>query len=130
MYEYIAYNNPQGALGVLRSYGYRIRDKRNLGGALRKLVAEHGEPALRKITELHPDKELIMDVYSHADGGCGCGCNGNSQNLSSSFKENFYGADGAATQPTKSSDSLAMQTNTFLLVATIIIAAAIITSNK
>lgn len=129
MYEYIAQTNPQGAYMLLKSYGYKLRDKRNLGQALRKLVAQEGEPALRQIADLHPDKELIMDVYSNADG---CGCSSCSKALGKEMKENFYGVDGSSTSTTKSTDmsSVAMQTNTFLLVATIIIAAAIITNNK
>lgn len=126
MYEYIAYNNPHGAMALLRSYGLKIRDKRNLGSALRKLVAQEGEPALRQITELHPDKELIMDVYSNADGECKCG---GKTALAQDLKYNFVGADATTTQTNAQSEStkLAMQTNAFLIVATIIIASAIIT---
>jgi hypothetical protein len=129
MYEYIAINNPYGAMSVLKSYGLKIRDKRNLGSALRKLVAQEGEPALRKIADLHPDKELIMDVYSNADGGCNCGCQ-NKSSMGQDLKYNFVGADASTSvsnNQVSESTKLAMQTNAFLIVATIIIASAIIT---
>ena len=128
MYEYIALNNPYGAMSVLKSYGLKIRDKRNLGSALRKLVAQEGEPALRRIAELHPDKELIMDVYSNADGECNCGCQNKS--MGQDLKYNFVGADASTSMNNNQqseSTKLAMQTNAFLIVATIIIASAIIT---
>jgi hypothetical protein len=128
MYEYIAINNPYGAMSVLKSYGLKIRDKRNLGSALRKLVAQEGEPALRRIADLHPDKELIMDVYSNADGGCNCGCQNKS--MGQDLKYNFVGADASTSvnnNQVSESTKLAMQTNAFLIVATIIIASAIIT---
>lgn len=128
MYEYIAINNPHGAMSVLKSYGLKIRDKRNLGSALRKLVAQEGEPALRRIADLHPDKELIMDVYSNADGGCNCGCQNKS--MGQDLKYNFVGADASTSvsnNQVSESTKLAMQTNAFLIVATIIIASAIIT---
>jgi hypothetical protein len=138
MYEYVAYNNPQGALNLLNSYGLRIRDQRNLGASLRKLVAQEGEPALRKIAELHPDKELLMDVYSNADGGCGCGCGGN-KSMGKELMSDFLGADAvlssanitssanAQMHSASESSKLGMQTNAFLIVATMIIALAIIT---
>ena len=128
MYEYIAINNPYGAMSVLKSYGLKIRDKRNLGSALRKLVAQEGEPALRRIADLHPDKELIMDVYSNADGSCNCGCQNKS--MGQDLKYNFVGADASTSvsnNQVSESTKLAMQTNAFLIVATIIIASAIIT---
>jgi hypothetical protein len=136
MYEYVAYNNPQGALALLNSYGLRIRDQRNLGASLRKLVAQEGEPALRKIAELHPDKELLMDVYSNADGGCGCGCGGK-KSMGRELMSDFLGADAvlssanvnanAQIHSASESSKLGMQTNAFLIVATMIIALAIIT---
>jgi len=138
MYEYVAYNNPKGALALLNSYGLRIRDQRNLGASLRKLVAQEGEPALRKIAELHPDKELLMDVYSNADGGCGCGCSGN-KSMGKELMNDFLGADAvlssanvnssanAQIHSASESSKLGMQTNAFLIVATMMIALAIIT---
>ena len=136
MYEYVAYNNPQGALALLNSYGLRIRDQRNLGASLRKLVAQEGEPALRKIAELHPDKELLMDVYSNADGGCGCGCGGK-KSMGRELMSDFLGADAvlssanvnanAQIHSASESSKLGMQTNAFLIVATMMIALAIIT---
>lgn len=139
MYEYVAINNPQGALALLNSYGLRIRDQRNLGASLRKLVAQEGEPALRKIAELHPDKELLMDVYSNADGGCGCGCGGN-KSMGKELMNDFLGADAvlssanvnasatnAQIHSASESSKLGMQTNAFLIVATMMIALAIIT---
>jgi len=136
MYEYVALNNPQGALNLLNSYGLRIRDQRNLGASLRKLVAQEGEPALRKIAELHPDKELLIDVYSNADGGCGCGGN---KSMGKELMSDFLGADAvlssanvnasanAQIHSASESSKLGMQTNAFLIVATMIIALAIIT---
>lgn len=127
MYEYIAYNNPHGALMLLQSYGLKIRDTKNLGSALRKLVAQYGERALRQVAELHPDKELIMDVYEHADGGgCNCGCGGKIS-LGKEMRENFYGVDGTTTAKPSDNAIISHQTNVILLMATILIAAAIIT---
>lgn len=128
-YEYIAKTNPMGSKKVINEFGYRVVDGRRMGENLRMLVAQEGEPALRAIAELHPDKELLLDVFAPKDGDCGC----------KKKSESFMGADGLLSsavlsnnQQQSQSDStkLAMQTNTMLIAATIIIAAAIIVSKR
>ncbi len=124
MYDYIANTNPRGAKEIIQSYGYKVVNPRSMGANLRMLVAQEGEPALRNIVELHPDKEIILEV------------------MGSDNKNNFLGADGLSglgliaennknqQAQLQSSDStkLAMQTNALVMVAAIIIAAAIITN--
>lgn len=128
-YEYIAKTNPMGAKKVINEFGYRVVDGRRMGENLRMLVAQEGEPALRAIAELHPDKELLLDVFAPKDGDCGC----------KKKSESFMGADGIMSsavlsnnqqQVQSDSTKLAMQTNAMLIAATIIIAAAIIVSKK
>jgi len=118
IYEYIARSNPYGSAQVIQSYGYRIVDKKRMGDNLRQLVAQEGEGALRDIVALHPDKDIILEVYGK-----------------DSSKETFMGADGllqsaivgqTASQQSSDSTKLAMQTNAMLIAATVIIAAAII----
>jgi len=128
-YEYIAKTNPNGSKKVINEFGYRVVDGRRMGENLRMLVAQEGEPALRAIAEMHPDKELLLEVFAPKDGDCGCKKKG----------ESFMGADGVLTsavlsnnqqQAQSDSTKLAMQTNAMLIAATIIIAAAIIVSKK
>jgi hypothetical protein len=129
-YEYIAKTNPRGAKKVINEFGYRVVDGRRMGENLRMLVAQEGEPALRAIAEMHPDKELLLEVFAPKDGECGCKKKG----------ESFMGADGVLSsavlsnnqqqQVQSDSTKLAMQTNAMLIAATIIIAAAIIVNKK
>jgi hypothetical protein len=127
-YEYIAKTNPMGAKSVIQQFGYRVVDGRRMGDNLRMLVAQEGEPALRAIAELHPDKDLILEVFAPKSGDCGC-----------KKTESFLGADSTLTsavlnnnqqQVQSDSTKLAMQTNAMLIVATIIIASAIIVTRK
>ena len=77
-----------------------------------------------------------MDVYSNADGGCGCGCGGK-KSMGRELMSDFLGADAvlssanvnanAQIHSASESSKLGMQTNAFLIVATMIIALAIIT---
>jgi len=129
-YEYIAKTNPNGSKKVINEFGYRVVDGRRMGENLRMLVAQEGEPALRAIAEMHPDKELLLEVFAPKDGECGCKKKG----------ESFMGADGVLSsavlsnnqqqQVQSDSTKLAMQTNAMLIAATIIIAAAIIVNKK
>lgn len=136
IYEYIARSNPRGARMVIQEFGYRITDNKKMGDNLRMLVAQEGEPALREIAKLHPDKDLILEVFNgnkeenKEEKPCGC----------SEKKENFLGADATLSsavltnnqQQNNASDStkLAMQTNSMIIGATIIIAIALIVNKK
>lgn len=128
IYEYIARSNPQGARMVIQQFGYRITDNRKMGDNLRMLVAQEGEPALREIAKLHPDRDLILEVFNEPKEEKSCSCKNKS--------ENFLGADATLSsavlannqQLNQASDStkLAMQTNTMLFLATSLIIVAFI----
>jgi hypothetical protein len=132
IYEYIARSNPQGARMVIQLFGYRITDNKRMGDNLRMLVAQEGEPALRELAKLHPDKDLILEVFNEPKEGKLCSCNDK--------KENFLGADATLSgavlannqQQNQASDStkLAMQTNTMLFLATSLIVVALIVNKK
>ena len=132
IYEYIARSNPQGARMVIQQFGYRITDKRKMGDNLRMLVAQEGEPALREIAKLHPDRDLILEVFNEPKEEKPCSCKDKN--------ENFLGADATLSsavlantqQQNQASDStkLAMQTNTMLFLATSLILVALIVNKK
>ena len=135
IYEYIARSNPRGARMVIQEFGYRITDNKKMGDNLRMLVAQEGEPALREIAKLHPDRDLILEVFNEKKEVKPCGCSDKPEK-----KENFLGADATLSsavlannqQQNNASDStkLAMQTNSMIIGATIIIAIALIVNKK
>lgn len=133
VYQYLAQSDPLAAKAICNKFGYRtinIKDKSDLATALRTVVKEVGEPAVKEIMENHPDKEAILDMcskttehFKSADGtsesvksGCG-GCKGCSQ---SKEKDHYMNATGAG---------LAGQTNTFIIAAALLLAVAIISKN-
>jgi hypothetical protein len=117
---------------VIQQFGYRITDNRKMGDNLRMLVAQEGEPALREIAKLHPDRDLILEVFNEPKEEKSCSCKNKS--------ENFLGADSTLSsavlannqQLNQASDStkLAMQTNTMLFLATSLIIVAFIVKNN
>lgn len=145
VYEIIAQNNPQVAQQIIESFGYEIKDNRNLGKSLSELVAEVGEPALKKIMYYHPDREVILELFSDANDSQqekkSCNCGGcKSSSLESSFKQpsmmfpqsmgfmnangHYFNADGGAKDVHNT--TLANQTNVILIVASLFVATALI----
>ncbi len=64
VYSYIAQSNPDAANAVCQKYGYLdVKDLNELAYCLEESVATNGEPALKDIMELHPDKDTIIELF-------------------------------------------------------------------
>lgn len=127
VYQYVADNDPRGAELIITSFGYEVTDRSNLGKSLSELVSHVGEPALRKVMEYHPDREIIIELNSeNKKSECGCGkCNKNAHQ-----HEHYMNASGNETLKETKPDTLAHQTNVILVVATLFIVTALIYKNK
>lgn len=64
VYHYIADHAPSASRSIIESFGYRVVDPRRMGDNLRTLVANEGEDALTQVLALHPDKEVILELFS------------------------------------------------------------------
>jgi hypothetical protein len=136
-YNDIAKRNPQGAVSVISSFGYEIIDRRNLGQSLNELIAHEGEPALRKVMEIHPDKDVILELFSNQTvktekQGCGCSsCNKRHEEKHEHYMNaSGSGVEASNTSNTSTSNILAHQTNAILVVASLFIATVLILKNK
>ena len=143
-YNDIAKRNPQGAVGVISSFGYEIVDRSNLGQSLNELIAQEGEPALRKVMEIHPDKDIILELFSNpilapVKKECSCSsCDKKHEERREERQEYYMNASGSgvavnnpANAPSNtSSNILAHQTNAILVVASLFIATVLILKNK
>ncbi len=109
LYSYIAASNPGLSVGLCEKYGYDVPPVRNfveLGGLLEQLKDREGEAAFRDIMDLHPEKNLILEMYAPevpakalagADGTMqkkGCGCQECQESHHHYNKNNFSHADG------------------------------------
>lgn len=125
IYEYIARNNPIGAKRVIESFGYVVTQPKKMGDNLRMLVAQEGEPALKAVVDLHPDKDLILEVFSNTQVSKGTG-------------ENFLGADGllqsavlnSNQQQNDSNNKMMLQTNTLIVALSLLVVAGLIFKNR
>lgn len=127
VYQYVAENDPRGAEMIINSFGYEVTDRRNLGQSLAELVSQVGEPALLKVMEYHPDRDIIIELNSdNKNSECGCGkCNRANRN-----NDQYLNITGSETPKEQKPDTLAHQTNVILVVATLFIVTALIYKNK
>lgn len=118
VYKYVAENNPLVAKSIIESFGYEHANSDDMG--LSQLVAKVGEPALKKIMDNHPDKDIILEMYSEKPK-CNCGCG--------TSKETFLNITGSESSNDKQNSTatiVAQQTNAMLLVSALFIFTAII----
>jgi hypothetical protein len=126
VYQYVADNDPRGAEMIINSFGYEVTDRTNLGQSLTELVSQVGEPALKKVMEYHPDRDIILEFnVDNKKSECGCG---NCARMRT--QELFMNASGNETTKETKPDILAHQTNMIVVVATIFIVGALMLKNK
>jgi hypothetical protein len=79
IFQYVASNDPDASIAIINKYGYSVQDARSsddVGYCLKQLVASEGEPAMKDVYAIHPDKEQIIELYGAKADKDGCGCKG------------------------------------------------------
>ena len=134
VYQNIAYNNPDAANEICKKYGYyQVENIDELAYCLQKIVADDGENSFLEIMNLHPDKDVITEIFAKSvtpaevnkvvpqpqiilqEPKTECSCN----------KLNATGD----TQ-TQEKHSIVTQTNTYILLGALIVSMAIISMKK
>jgi hypothetical protein len=136
VYKYVAESNPNAAVQIINSFGYEVANTSDLGRSLSELVTEIGEPAFKKVIDYHPDKDVILELYSTNNNDnkiipCGCRACRNNENgdeylqyLNISGSGKF--SDEKSTNTNTNTHLLANQTNVILVVSALFIATALI----
>jgi hypothetical protein len=126
VYQNIAYNKPNEANEICKKYGYyQVENIDELAYCLQKIVADEGENSFIEIMELHPDKDVILELFEKKsepiiiekpimERSRDCSC--------------MMNADGTSVVP--QSSGAASQTNMFILVAAMIVSLSIISMKK
>lgn len=143
VYDYIAQRNPNGARNVLSQFGYSLKypkqaqNAKYMGNNLLQLVQREGEPALRAIMDIHPDKGVIMETFQ-AEESKDCGChknNGNSNQymnfdgmkdsiLASAVIQSQNNSNNSANN--NESNKLSAQSSAMIIAGSIFIATSIV----
>jgi hypothetical protein len=64
VYLYIAENNPDEAYEICKKYGYfNVQSIEELAICLQDIVSENGQDSLQQILEIHPEKEVILELF-------------------------------------------------------------------
>lgn len=73
---YIVLQKPVESAGIVEKYGYEAPKKVcELVKAMKLLVKKKGEPVIKELINIHPEKKLILEVSGHKsneDSYCGC----------------------------------------------------------
>jgi len=136
VYLYIAENKPDEAYEICKKYGYfNINSIEELADALKSIVAEQGQDSLEEILNIHPEKEVILEIFDKKkeidtkpiedviqlmfdknkpiEKDCGC----------------MKSADATPSTPSAPSP-VVNQTNTYILVGALIVSIAILSMKK
>lgn len=128
VYQYISQTNPYVAKAICHNFGYKVTNvnsNSDLGVCLEQVISNEGEDALRQVMANHPDKELILELFSKQDY---VNMSGNEEaTCSCKNKDRYANFDGNSEMRESRSSS---QTNTFLMASALILAVAIISKNN
>lgn len=75
--DYIVLQKPEQAAGIVEKYGYEApKDKQELAKVVKLLIKRKGEPVIKELILIHPEKDLILEVTGHnSEESNFCGCN-------------------------------------------------------
>jgi hypothetical protein len=140
IYDYIAQVRPNEAEAICNKYGWSLQGMESaddLANCLQNLIAEEGQPALADLAGIHPDRDLIIEVYNGqtaqvplasapASSGCGCAkCKGNGGG--SSVTDKIMSAAGAAQS---AASSFFHQSNLMIIGGVVLIGLALVLKSK
>jgi len=143
VYLYIAENNPDAAYEICKKYGYfNINSIEELADSLKSIVAEQGQDSLEEILNIHPEKEVILEIFDKkkvidekpleqiiqsifdknkpVEKEKDCGCMKSADATPSPVSPNVQGQPSAVVN----------QTNTYILVGALIVSIAILSMKK
>ena len=125
VYTYIVECNPNEAYEICKKYGFfNIQSTEEMAKCLETIIANEGEDAFKEMMELHPDKEVIVELFSQKK-------NDEPQPVAAPVlveAPKQVSADGSVNATGQ--NGLVNQTNTYILVAALIISVAIISMKK
>jgi hypothetical protein len=126
VYTYIVECNPNEAYEICKKYGFfNIESKEEMAKCLETIIANEGEGAFKEMMELHPDKEVIVELFTEKKNEL---APPPAPVMVEAPKQ--VSADGSLTLNATGPNGLVNQTNTYILVAALIISVAIISMKK
>ena len=125
VYLYIAQSNPDAAFEACKKYGYfDVQNIEELAQSLQLIVAQNGEESFKEVMDLHPDKEVLLELFDKKKDD-------DVVIVASALQKEDCGCKMNATGTTpEKTGGLVNQTNTYILVGALIVAFAVILTKK
>lgn len=143
VYTYIAENNPDDAYEICKKYGYfNVESFEDLSASLQELVAQNGEGALQEVLEIHPDKDVILELFEKKNeerqpivelveiDAKISEVASDFKNFKEEQKETIQKLNAIGSTAPSEPKSVVNQTNTYILVGALIVSLAIISMKK
>ncbi len=64
VFEYIVVNNPDGVRNLAQAYGYQCDSFDDGMSVVQDVAMNHGDGGFQDVMNLHPDKEIILGLFS------------------------------------------------------------------
>ena len=144
VYQRIAIHNPTKASQICNRYGYNCETIEEGAEAL-QVIADSGDAQFKEVMELHPEKDVILALFSSNnnnfpprryknfagdESGCGCsscnGCSGRRIDLNDMFIQTNKASGGTSSTTTAAPDNsliVSMQSNTIMMIGILAIVA-------
>jgi hypothetical protein len=126
VYQYIAQSNPNETYAICQKYGYvEVSDLDEMSEIVANIVSEFGEDALKEVMSIHPDKEILIELYQpsyplqYFNGAKNISEPSSVQFNNNPIREKYFNAEG------QSPNKLVSQTNMYILVGALIVSLAI-----
>jgi hypothetical protein len=132
VYQYITQSSPNETYAICQKYGYiEVSDLDEMAEIIANIVSEFGEDAFKEVMSIHPDKQIILELYQPAKPLQYFNATQNSEpkisgvptNLlynNNPIREKYFNAEGGS--------KIVNQTNMFILAGAVIVSLAIISS--
>lgn len=121
IYQYVASHDPFTSKAICNKFGYDIsqaQTESDVAAGLQEVVAAHGNDALAAVVDIHPDKDLILEVAgaktTPVDASCDC---------------NKKVADKYVQDASSAVNPIHLSGNTFIIGAVVILGLAIVFSH-
>lgn len=128
-YYNIANNSQDEALSLVSEYGYSPSNTDELAVCLEQIVADYGKDGLQKVMYLHPDKNVILEMFAGSPINSKEGrFKMNMQNIKRGYASN--GEVSTMDNSTPKNTNVVTQTSIMIVISALLISVAIIATNK
>ncbi len=123
-FQHIVDNNPGGAADLCRAYQLDVQNTDEVEQGLYIIVDQGGEQGLRDVLQLHPEKNMLLDMFGNSSEVCQdekcMGCRLNRMLIATNQADGARSAMQATPAPSNPHQlSVMLQTNTLLAIGII-----------